>query len=71
MIDYRVKEQLALEFNCSLEDFDRDENIITKSCLHDKRRKFSDTPFSFRWQHLAGMRLFQLMRNYIPGLMNG
>ncbi|MBR3525511.1 MAG: hypothetical protein IKO11_06655 [Lachnospiraceae bacterium] len=45
MIDHRVKEQLALEFNCSSEDFFRDENVITKNCLHENRRKFSDTPF--------------------------
>ncbi len=45
MIDKRVLEQLALEFNCSPEDFVRDDNVITKACLHEKRRKFSDEPF--------------------------
>ncbi|MBO7530678.1 MAG: hypothetical protein J6T50_02605, partial [Lachnospiraceae bacterium] len=45
MIDKRVLEQLALEFNCSPDDFERDDNVITKACLHEKRRKFSDEPF--------------------------
>lgn len=31
MIDHGLKEQLALEFNCSPDDFERSENIITKS----------------------------------------
>ena len=45
MTDHRIKEQLAFEFNCRPEDFDRDENVITKSCLHEKRRQFSKEPF--------------------------
>lgn len=45
MIDKRVLEQLAIEFNCSPEDFVRDDNVITKACLHEKRRKFSGEAF--------------------------
>ena len=39
MIDHRIKEQLALEFNCRPDDFDREDNVITKNCLHENRRK--------------------------------
>ena len=53
-MDYRVKEQLAYEFNCSPDDFDRDYNVITKSCLHENRRKFSDTPFFLQMATFGG-----------------
>ena len=40
---YRIlKNQLAYEFNCKAEDFDKEENIITLPSLHPNRRKFSD-----------------------------
>ena len=45
MIEQQIKEQLALEFHCEPEDFDREETVITISCLHEKRRKFSENPF--------------------------
>ncbi len=40
-----VKKQLSYEFNCNPEDFFKDENIITKAVMHEKRRKFSDKEF--------------------------
>lgn len=40
-----IKEQLAREFNCSLEDLSRKENVITSPVLHPQRRKFSESPF--------------------------
>ncbi|MBP5554545.1 MAG: GNAT family N-acetyltransferase [Lachnospiraceae bacterium] len=43
-IDQIIKEQLALELNCSPDDFDREENVITKNCMHENRRKFSEQP---------------------------
>ena len=39
-IDKKIKEQLALEFNCSPGDFSKEENIITVAALHEKRRHF-------------------------------
>ena len=40
-----LKQQLAYDFNCQPEDFDRDENIITLPALNEKRRKFSKEIF--------------------------
>ena len=40
-----LKNQLALEFNCKAEDFEKEENIITLPSLHPNRRKFSDKEF--------------------------
>ena len=40
-----VKKQLSFEFNCSPDDFSKDENNITVSDLHEKRRKFSEKKF--------------------------
>lgn len=44
-IFYEVKKQLAYEFNCAPNDFFKDENTITTSILHEKRRKFSEEVF--------------------------
>ena len=44
-IEEKIKNQIALEFNCLPEDFDKNENEITPACLNEKRRKFSDKPF--------------------------
>lgn len=40
-----IKRQLSYEFNCRPEDFAKEENVITKSVLHEKRRKFSEKEF--------------------------
>lgn len=40
-----VKKQLSYEFNCSPDDFSKDEDTITVSDLHEKRRKFSEEKF--------------------------
>ena len=40
-----LKQQLAYDFNCRPEDFDKDENIITLPALNEKRRKFSKETF--------------------------
>ena len=44
-IEEIIKNQLALEFNCSPQDFDKGENIITTAYQHPNRRMFSDKPF--------------------------
>ena len=44
-IEGKIKSQIACEFNCSPQAFDREENVITLSSLHPNRRKFSDKPF--------------------------
>ena len=44
-IEEKIKSQIALEFNCAPQDFDKSENTITAACLNSNRRKFSDKPF--------------------------
>ncbi len=44
-IFYEVNRQLSYEFNCTPDDFSKDENTITTSILHEKRRKFSEETF--------------------------
>ena len=44
-IEEKIKSQIALEFNCAPQDFDKSENTITATCLDPNRRKFSDKPF--------------------------
>ena len=44
-IEEKITNQLAVEFNCKAQDFDRSENVITIACQHPDRRKFSDKPF--------------------------
>lgn len=45
IIEEKIKNQIALEFNCSPADFDKTETLITAACLDEKRRKFSDKSF--------------------------
>ena len=40
-----LKQQLAYDFNCKPEDFDKDENVITLPSLNEKRRVFSKETF--------------------------
>lgn len=49
-----LKNQLAIEFNCKAEDFDKEENIITLPSLHPNRRKFSDKEFFLQMATLGG-----------------
>ena len=73
-IDIRkiVKEQLALECNCSPNDFDKKENILVTPGFSEKRRKFSDKPFFFKMLTMgenavisADERLHDWLREFI------
>ena len=44
-IEEKWKTQLACEFNCLPQDFDKSENVITTACQQPQRRQFSDKPF--------------------------
>ena len=44
-IEQMVKQQVAYEFNCSPEDFSKEENVVTVGIQHEKRRRFSEKPF--------------------------
>ena len=52
--EQKTKEQLALELNCAPGDFDRDYVVITKPCLHENRRRFSDDPFFLQMVTFGG-----------------
>lgn len=45
---------LALEFNCSTEDFLRIENILTESALHEGRRAYSPEKYFFHMVTTGG-----------------
>ena len=38
----KVKEQLSRDYNCSIEDFNNEENLITDYKLRDGRRNYGD-----------------------------
>ncbi len=67
-----TKEQLAIECNCSANDFDRDDCVITLPAFSDKRRKFSDKPFFFKMTTTGGnavisadARLHEWLGNFV------
>lgn len=79
MNDYlpKLKRLLALDFNCSPEDFDKNENILTESALNEGQRIYSgEVPF-FHMATLGGnailsadKRIHPFLREYmndVPG----
>ena len=46
----RLHALLALEYNCTPEDFSRKENVLTLPALREGRRRYSDEPYFF---HMA------------------
>lgn len=73
-IDRRIKTQLAFEFNCGPDDFEKEETIITAPVLHGKRRKFSEKPFflqmaTFGYNAVisADERLHPRLREWVKG----
>ena len=38
----QLKRQLAIDFNCAPDDFERSENVLTVSALNEGRRMYSD-----------------------------
>ena len=49
-----VQAQLAIEFTCEPSDFMQNENIISTSQLHEKRRKFTDKLSFFKMVTMGG-----------------
>ncbi|MGN1340150.1 MAG: hypothetical protein ACI4WS_07645 [Oscillospiraceae bacterium] len=45
---------LALEFNCSAEDFLRTENVLTEPALHEGRRNYSPEKYFFHMVTTGG-----------------
>lgn len=50
----KLRELLALEYNCFPEDFLKDENILTVSALKEGRRRYSDEKYFFHMTTLGG-----------------
>lgn len=74
MNDYlpQLKRLLALDFNCSAEDFDKAENVITKSALNEGRRVYGTEPPFFGMATMgsnavitADERLHPFLREYM------
>ena len=61
------KRQLAIDFNCTIEDFDKKENVITIAKSNQGRRIYTQQKEFFRWLHLAEMLLFLRMKRCIRG----
>ena len=74
MKDYKKElySQLSFEYNCSPEDFQKQENIITISTLHENRRMYSDEKYFFHMVTTgsnaiitADERLHPFLKNFI------
>ena len=53
-IKKRVMEQLSWEFNCMPEDFLKEDNTVTASIVHEKRRVFSEKAFFLQMATFGG-----------------
>lgn len=42
------KEQMAIDYNCTLEEIDKRENVITTTSLNEGRRKYEEEGFKFQ-----------------------
>lgn len=50
----QLKRQLALDFNCAPDDFDRAENVLTVSALNEGRRMYSEEKYFFQMATMGG-----------------
>lgn len=50
----QLKRQLALDFNCAPDDFERSENVLTVSALNEGRRMYSDEKYFFSMATMGG-----------------
>ena len=50
----RLFELLAREYNASVEDFQKKEQVLTESALHEGRRKYSKKPYFFHMVTTGG-----------------
>ena len=70
----KLRELLALEFNCSPEDFLKPDNILTVSALHDGRRVYSPEKYFFHMATMGGNTVVtadecmqDFLKSYIAG----
>lgn len=50
----QLKRQLAIDFNCAPDDFERTENVLTVSALNEGRRMYSDEKYFFQMATMGG-----------------
>lgn len=72
----QLKRQLALDFNCAPDDFERTENVLTVSALNAGRRMYSDEKYFFRMATMgvnavisADEKLHPFLREYMADRM--
>lgn len=70
----KLKCQLAVDFNCSPEDFEKSENIVTIPAKNDGRRRYIEGTFFFRMVTLgensvisADSRLHPWLKEFVKG----
>ena len=69
-IEQIIKEQLAIDFNCDVSDFLKEENVITLPSLHEKRRKFSEKPFFLQMLTFGNNTIISADEKLHPWLTN-
>ena len=68
----RVRELLALEYNCVPEDFQRWENTLTLSAVRPGQRDYGDRPYFFHMATFGGCAVItaaQELQDYLRGFM--
>ena len=70
----RLREQLALEYNCTPEDFRREENVLTRSALCAGQRDYGDRPYYFHMATFGGNAVVtaaEEMQEFLQGFISG
>ena len=57
----KVKEQLAKDYNCSVEDFDNRNNLITNIELNEGDRRYTDDKEILKYLFLMERQFYLLM----------
>lgn len=68
-----LKRQLAIDFNCAPEDFDRAENVLTVSALNEGRRMYSDERSFFTMATMGGNAVIsadETLHPFLRGFMS-
>lgn len=66
----QLRRQLAIDFNCAPEDFDRAENVLTVSALNEGRRMYSKEKYFFQMATLGGNAVISADESLHPFLSN-
>lgn len=70
----RVRELLALEYNCSPEDFGRQENVLTRSAVLPGQRDYGDRPYFFHMATFGGNAVVtagEELQEYLQSFVSG